>query len=146
MTQLEFYKSFQFMIELLLAEGMFLFRLRRRRLFWLRLVLALAACFGFACVFPVRSATPAYLSCMFLLLFLFHSLGVYRAKHHTRADHYGQAARQRQQPFLLPSGHFSSLPLLLSLPQSRLIQYSEKEPEMPDSFLKLFLRFSKELP
>lgn len=71
MTQLEFYKSFQFMIELLLAEGMFLFRLRRRRLFWLRLVLALAACFGFACVFPVRSATPAYLSCMFLLLFLF---------------------------------------------------------------------------
>ena len=71
MTQLEFYKSFQFMIELLLAEGMFLFRLRKRRFFLLNLAVALAACFGFAYLFPAYSNTPAYLSCMFLLLFAF---------------------------------------------------------------------------
>ena len=37
MTQFEFYKSFQFVIELLLAEAMFVFRFRRRRFFWLLL-------------------------------------------------------------------------------------------------------------
>lgn len=71
MNQLEFYKSFQFIIELLLAEAMFSYRLRRRRFFVLRLAAAVAACFGFAFLFPVFSDTPAYLSFMFLALFAF---------------------------------------------------------------------------
>ena len=37
MTQLEFYKSFLFMAELLIAEGLFLATLKRRNLFFLRL-------------------------------------------------------------------------------------------------------------
>lgn len=70
MTQLEFYKSFQFMAELMLAEGMFLSSLHGRKLAWLRAVGAVALCFLFAWLFPAASDSPAYLSFMFFMLFL----------------------------------------------------------------------------
>ena len=53
MTQFEFYKSFQFVIELLLAEAMFVFRFRRRRFFRLLLPAAVILCFAFAWLMPV---------------------------------------------------------------------------------------------
>ena len=71
MDQLEFYKSFQFMSELLLAEAIFLFSLQRRRFGLLRAVFAVAASFLFAWLIPVLSASPAYLSFMFFTLFIF---------------------------------------------------------------------------
>lgn len=71
MTQFEFYKSFQFVIELLLAEAMFVFRFRRRRFFRLLLPAAVILCFAFAWLMPVLSENPFYISCMFLLIFVF---------------------------------------------------------------------------
>ena len=71
MTQFEFYKSFQFVFELLLAQSVFVFRFRRRRWFWLRLPAALALCFLFAWALPVPTEDPFYMSFIFLLIFLF---------------------------------------------------------------------------
>ena len=71
MTQLEFYKSFQFMAELLAAETLFLVSLRRRNFFILRLVLSLAACFLFSFLFPIVSDNSYYMSLMFVSLFVF---------------------------------------------------------------------------
>ena len=58
MTQFEFYKSFQFVIELLLAQSLFVFRLRRRKYFWLRLPVAVGLCFLFAWALHVMSENP----------------------------------------------------------------------------------------
>jgi len=71
MTQLEFYKSFQFMAELLIAEVLFLIPLRRRRYFVLRAVAAVGACFLFSCFFPIASDHFMYMSFMFMVLFVF---------------------------------------------------------------------------
>lgn len=71
MTQFEFYKSFQFVIELLMAEAMFVFRFKRRGFFWLRLPIALGLCFLFAWALPALSENPFYVSFLFLLIFLF---------------------------------------------------------------------------
>ena len=71
MTQFEFYKSFQFVFELLLAQFLYVFRFRRRRYFWIRLPIALALCFLFAWALPVASENPFYMSFIFLLIFLF---------------------------------------------------------------------------
>lgn len=71
MTQFEFYKSFQFVAELLLAQSMFVFRFRRRRFFPVKLPVAAALCFLFAWALPVLSENPFYVSLIFLLIFLF---------------------------------------------------------------------------
>ena len=69
MTQLEIYKSFQFVAELLLAETIYMYGLRRRRLFPLRVCLSAAACFLFAFLIPVLADNAFYFSFMFLLIF-----------------------------------------------------------------------------
>ena len=71
MTQFEFYKSFLFVIELLSAESMYLYRFRKRSLFWLRLPIAVAACFLFAWLLPARGDDPFLLALAFLIIFLF---------------------------------------------------------------------------
>jgi len=71
MTQIEFYKSFQFMAELMIAEGLFSLRLSRRNKFPIRIVLCLIAVFGFSYLFPVISDNAFYISFMFLALFAF---------------------------------------------------------------------------
>lgn len=71
MTQFEFYKSFQFVVELLLAQTMFVFRFRRRRYFRIMLPVAVALCFLFAWSLPAVSENPFYVSLIFLLIFLF---------------------------------------------------------------------------
>lgn len=71
MSQIEFYKSVQFMIELLIAEGLFSLHLARRSKFPLRILLCLIAVFGFSFLFPVLSDNAFYISFMFLALFAF---------------------------------------------------------------------------
>ncbi len=74
MTQFEFYKSFLFVIELLIAEGMYVHSFRRRSHFPLRLIVGIAACFLFAWLFPILSEDAFYCSFMFLMIFSFTAL------------------------------------------------------------------------
>ncbi len=71
MTQFEFYKSFLFVIELLVAESLYIYRFRRRPWFWLRLVIGIGACFLFAWLFPVLPGNPFLFALTFLVIFLF---------------------------------------------------------------------------
>lgn len=71
MTQFEFYKSFQFVWELLLAESLFVYGLRRRSLPLLRIVLGIAAVFLFSWWFPIFSNDAFYCSFVFLTIFIF---------------------------------------------------------------------------
>lgn len=68
MTQFEVYKLI-FTAELVVSEGMFMYRFRRRKLFPLRLILCLAVCFAFSFFFPVVY-NAAYASFLFFSLFV----------------------------------------------------------------------------
>lgn len=69
MTQFEFYKSFQFVLELIVAEFFYVYKLRRKPHFPLRLVLALLAFFSFSYLFPVPTNNAWYCSFTFLVIF-----------------------------------------------------------------------------
>lgn len=71
MTQFEFYKSFQFVTELLIAQAMYVFRFKRRRFFIPKLLLAVGLCYLFAWALPALSENPFYVSFIFLLIFIF---------------------------------------------------------------------------
>ena len=71
MSMLSLYKLL-FMTELLLAEGLVSFRLKRRKLFVLRLIATLAVCYVVAVFFPMPERIAYswwYTSLMFILLF-----------------------------------------------------------------------------
>lgn len=60
------------MTELLIAEGLFTFRMKKRSYFWLRLIVALAVCYTVAAFYPLSpkfSYSWWYSSLMFLVLF-----------------------------------------------------------------------------
>ena len=67
-SQLFWYKLV-FMTELLIAETLFVARLKRRRYFWLRAALSLVVCYAAAFLFPLLVFNAWYASLMFLLLF-----------------------------------------------------------------------------
>ena len=71
MTQFEFYKSFQFMIELIIAEGLFCLHLTGRSKFPLRLILCLVGLFTLSYFFPILSDNAFYISFTFLVLFAY---------------------------------------------------------------------------
>lgn len=74
MTQLEFYKSYQFVAELIIAELLFCFKLERRSYFWLRLPAVLAVIVVLSRFFPVPSAlaqNALYISFMFFCIFAY---------------------------------------------------------------------------
>ncbi len=72
MTQFEFYKSFQFVLELLLSTLIFTYRLKRRERFAWRLPLGILSIFVFAWVIPVASSiNPFYVSFVFLLILIY---------------------------------------------------------------------------
>ncbi len=71
MTQLEFYKSFQFVIELLAAEGIFSFRLTRRSHFPLRMIVGASVVFVLSYFFPIAVHEAFYLSFMFFVIFAY---------------------------------------------------------------------------
>lgn len=71
MTSLSWYKLL-FMTELLIAEGLFTFRMKKRTFFWLRLFAVLAVCYAVAAFYPLApkvSYSWWYSSLMFLVLF-----------------------------------------------------------------------------
>lgn len=70
MTQFEFYKSFQFVLELILAEVLYVYKLRRKSHFPLRVMAALLVFFGFSYWFPVPTNDALYCSFTFFVLFL----------------------------------------------------------------------------
>lgn len=70
MTQLQFYKSFQFMIELMVGESLFLISMKRRKFFIIRLVVGLCAIFTISYFFPIASDNFLYRSFMFISLFV----------------------------------------------------------------------------
>ncbi len=74
MTQFEFYKSFLFVIELLIAEFIYVYRFRKHDRFILRAVIGIAACFLFAFLLPVLSDDAFYCSLLFLMIFAFSIL------------------------------------------------------------------------
>ena len=69
MTQFEFYKSFQFVLELILAETLFLYGRKRRSFFVLRLLGSLALYFLFSYLFPILSNNAFYCSFTFFVIF-----------------------------------------------------------------------------
>lgn len=71
MSQIEFYKSFLFMVELIVAESIFLIRLKGNSMTYLRALVAIIACFIFSFLFPVFNNGPFYLCFMFICLFTF---------------------------------------------------------------------------
>lgn len=75
MTQFEFYKSFLFPIELMVAEGLFLAKLRKRKMFILRLIGGIFAFILFSVLFPAIGNNAFYMCFMFICLFLF-SIGL----------------------------------------------------------------------
>lgn len=75
-TQLDVYKIV-FMLELLVSEALFVYKLKRRRYFALRLIGSVCVCFLCAFLFPASFFNAAYMSVMFLLLF---SVTVFGAK------------------------------------------------------------------
>lgn len=71
MTQFEFYKSFQFIIELLVAEGLFLYSLNLRKFAYIRIPVGIALTFVFSYFFPIAYDNAYYMSMMFFVLFAF---------------------------------------------------------------------------
>lgn len=69
MTQFEFYKSFQFIIELLVAEGVFLYKLSLRKYAALRILAGVALTFTISYFFPIAFNNAFYMSMMFFVLF-----------------------------------------------------------------------------
>lgn len=71
MTQFVIYKSFLFVTELLAAEIIYMYGLRRQSLAPLRIVLGAAACYLFAFLFPSALQNAFYVAFVFLMIFLF---------------------------------------------------------------------------
>lgn len=71
MTQLEVYKSFQFMTELLLGEVLFAMRLDRRSHFIFRAAPGILLCYVFSFFFPIPTNNAFYISFMFFVMFAF---------------------------------------------------------------------------
>ncbi|EFB74978.1 ATP-binding protein [Subdoligranulum variabile] len=74
LTQLSVYKVI-FMAELLAAEALFCRKLRRRSLFWGRLVLSLGVCFAAAVLCPAGAASVGSYSALFFALFFVTLVG-----------------------------------------------------------------------
>lgn len=70
MTQLEFYKSFQFVAELIIAEALFCLRLNGRSKYFIRLPFALAGVVLFSFLFPIITTNAFYISFTFFCIFV----------------------------------------------------------------------------
>ncbi len=72
LSQFGFYKSFQFVLELLVATLIYVWKLRRQPNFAIRLPLCILACFLFAFLIPTLEVNNAiYTSVIFLLILVF---------------------------------------------------------------------------
>lgn len=75
LSQIYWYKIL-FFFELLIAEGIFSLKLRRRRLFWLRALLCAGAGLAFAALYPLPLYNVAYNSGIFFAIFFVTLLGM----------------------------------------------------------------------
>lgn len=66
-----FLYKLQFMAELLIAEGLMSFRLKRNGYFFLRCIAAVVLCFAFALALPIVAYNAAWCSAVFILMFAF---------------------------------------------------------------------------
>lgn len=71
-----FFYKLVFMTELLIAEGLFTWKLRRRSRFPLRVAAAVAVCYAAAFLYPVLAYNAVYASFMFAALFAVTAAGV----------------------------------------------------------------------
>lgn len=71
MSQFDFYKSFQFIAELIVAESLFLYTFKKKNHFLIKAVIGLIVTFLFSYLFPTLSKHPAYMSFTFICLFCF---------------------------------------------------------------------------
>jgi hypothetical protein len=65
-----FFYKFQFLLELLVAESLFCFHLKRRNKFILRFILSLIGVVGVTFAIPIASYNPFYMSFIFILIFI----------------------------------------------------------------------------
>ena len=65
------------MLELIIAESLLVFRLKKRKRFALRLTLSLVGCFAFAFLYPIWIYSAIYISVMFFLLFIITLISLY---------------------------------------------------------------------
>lgn len=65
-----FLYKLQFMAELLLAEGMIIFRFKRRNYFFARIIGAVLVCFGLAFAIPIIAYNAFYCTVVFIALFV----------------------------------------------------------------------------
>jgi hypothetical protein len=65
-----FLYKFQFLLELLIAEGLFCIHLKRRNKFVLRLILSLIGVAGITFAIPIASYNPFYMSLIFIIIFI----------------------------------------------------------------------------
>jgi len=75
-SNLFFYK-FQFMLELLIAESLFLMHLKRRNHFAIRLTISIIFCFFMSFIIPIVSYDAIYISIMFFCLFVISVLAAF---------------------------------------------------------------------
>ena len=69
-SSLFFYRLI-FMFWLLFGEGLFLFKLKKKKHFVVRTILSYLSCFAFALAFPIPTGNAFYLMFMFFAMFLF---------------------------------------------------------------------------
>lgn len=72
-----FWYKIIFMLELIIAESLLVFRLKKRKRFALRLTLSLVGCFAFAFLYPIWIYSAIYISVMFFLLFIITLISLY---------------------------------------------------------------------
>lgn len=66
-----FFYRLVFMALLIIAEGMFLFKMPRKKHFWLKASAGILLCFLFALAFPIPTSNDFYSMMMFFMMFLF---------------------------------------------------------------------------
>lgn len=66
-----FFYRLIFMATLLIAEGMFCYKFKRKDKFVIKLIIAILACFLFALAFPIPTGNAFYSMAMFLIMFAF---------------------------------------------------------------------------
>lgn len=66
-----FWYRFIFLIELIICETLFIGRLKKKKHFWIKLVLCICSCFLLTALIPIPVYNWAYTSFIFLLIFIF---------------------------------------------------------------------------
>ena len=72
-----FWYRFVFLLELILCESLFTYRLKRKKNFWIKLFICIMACFLLTALIPIPVYNWLYTSFMFLLIYSFTLISLY---------------------------------------------------------------------